>query len=182
VPRPKNTLDLDPSFAPDGKRLVFSRLHLGVRAPKWPRNQSIVVRAASGGPVRTLHVNGDWPAFAPNGRWIAFFARAGLEVMPAAGGHARTVLPFKYVDGTASFAWSSDSTTLAYARSRKVGTVDLAGHNTTFAIPGLRPDLNTPQWSPDGKSIAFSAIKKGEDLDIRAYVVAADGSGLRRLA
>jgi Tol biopolymer transport system component len=182
VPRPKSTLDLDPSFSPDGKRLVFSRLHLGAGAPKWPKNQSIVVRAVRGGAVRALHVNGDWPAFAPNGRWIAFFARAGLEVMPAAGGRARTELPFKYGDGTASFAWSPDSTTLAYCSSTTVGTVDLAGHKTTFALPGLRPDVNTPQWSPDGKSVAFSAVKKGDDLDIRAYVVAADGTGLRRLA
>jgi Tol biopolymer transport system component len=182
VSRPKNTLDLGPSFSPDGKRLVFSRLSLGARAPKWPQNESIVVRAVNGGPVRSLHVNGDWPAFAPNGRWVAFFARAGLEVVPATGGRTRTVLPFKYVNGTASFAWSPDSTRLAYASSTKVGTVDLAGHKTTFALPGLRPDVNTPQWSPDGKSVAFSAVKRSDDLDIRAYVVGADGTGLRRLA
>ena len=182
VPRPKSTLDSDPSFSPDGKQLVFARVRLGPGAPKWPKNQTIVARATAGGPVRSLHVNGDWPAFAPNGRWIAFFSRAGLEIVPAAGGRTRTLLPFKYVNGTASFSWSPDSAQLAYASRTKAGTVDLTGHATSFAIPGLRPDVNTPQWSPDGKTIAFSAVKKGDDLDIRVYLIGADGSGLRRLA
>ena len=102
--------------------------------------------------------------------------------MPAAGGQPRTLLPFKYTNGTASFAWSPDSAQLVYASSAKVGTVDLTGRRTSFAIPGLRPDVNTPQWSPDGKSVAFSAVKHGDDLDIRAYVIGADGSDLRRLA
>ena len=70
----------------------------------------------------------------------------------------------------------------AFASRTKVGTVDLTGQATSFAIPGLRPDVNTPQWSPDGKTVAFSAVKKGDDLDIRVYLIGADGSGLRRLA
>jgi Tol biopolymer transport system component len=52
----------------------------------------------------------------------------------------------------------------------------------TFLLSGLRPDLNTPQWSPDGGSITFTAVKKGADLGIRVYASGADGDGLRRLA
>jgi len=102
--------------------------------------------------------------------------------MRSTGGAARTVLPFHYVDGGATFSWSPNSQSLAYVTRARVGTTDLSGHVATFVTPGLRPNLNTPQWSPDGKSIAFSAIKKGADLDLRIYLINDDGAGLRRVA
>ena len=59
-------------------------------------------------------------------------------------------------------------------------SVALSGKGTTLPITGLRPASDTPQWSPDDGSIAFTASKQSGD--IRVYVIGADGSGLRRIA
>ena len=54
------------------------------------------------------------------------------------------------------------------------------GRGTAFSIPGLHVTANTPQWSPDDATIAFTAGAPAPD--IRVYVIGADGSGLRRIA
>jgi Tol biopolymer transport system component len=184
LPRPANATDYDPSFSPDGKQVAFVRTLFGKSAPKIDRNQSILVESVQGGPVRPLHVSGYLPAWSPNGQWIAFQRFTGqLEIVPAAGGKARVLIPrMSPAYGGAAFSWSPDSTKLVYTNGTRFGTVALTGQRTTFSLSGLRPDRNTPQWSPDGGSIAFTAVKKGADLDIRVYVIGADGSGLRRLA
>lgn len=79
-----------------------------------------------------------------------------------------------------AFAWSHGSDSLVYAIRHTLGSVDLTGKGTAFPIPGLRPLADTPQWSPDDASIAFTAIKQSGD--VRVYVIGADGSGLRRIA
>lgn len=180
--RRKHTLAEYPSFSPDGKRVVFTRVLVGSGAPKHPADTALVVETLATGRQRVTPVFGQWAAFSPNGRWLAFYGARGLEVIGSTGGAPRTLLPFHYVDGTASFSWSPDSHTLAYVTLARVGTSDLSGHVATFAIPGLRPNLDTPQWSPDGKTIAFSAIRKGADLDLRVYLINEDGAGLRRIA
>jgi Tol biopolymer transport system component len=178
--RPPDALDSDPSFSPDGKDLVFSRVVVGKSAP---RNLSIVVESTRGGAARSLGVNGERPVFSPNGRWIAFVAPVThqLELVRSAGGKPRALIPPRTAAAD-SFSWSPDSSRLAFVGPNKVGTVELGGKRTIFSLPGLRPNLHTPQWSPDGSSIAFSAIEKGADRDVRAYVIGADGTDLRRVA
>ncbi len=43
--------------------------------------------------------------------------------------------------------------------------------------------VSLPAWSPDGRQIAFGAVRSGEDSheDARIYIVNADGSGLKQL-
>lgn len=66
---------------------------------------------------------------------------------------------------------------------RHAGTVDLSGTKTVFALPGLQPVSYTPQWSPDGMTIAFSADRNGDgEFGLGVYLIAAVGSGLRRVA
>lgn len=52
-----------------------------------------------------------------------------------------------------------------------------------FDRPDVGSDPGTPVWSPDGKSIAFGMTPAGATLESESevYVVAADGTGLRRL-
>jgi Tol biopolymer transport system component len=178
----KNELDEYPSFSPDGKRVIFTRILAGSRGPTSLLNSELVIETFATGAQRVIHTLGQWAAFSPNGHSIAFFGTHGLEVIPSSGGTPQTLLPFGYVDGTASFAWSPNSQTLAYITETKIGTVDLSGHAATFAIPGLRPNLDTPQWSLDGKTIAFSAISNGAQQEERVYLINGDGAGLRRIA
>ena len=135
--RAPNELDYEPSFSPDGTRLVFSRLFEGAGEPSYPHNESLVVESVKGGPERSLHVIGDRAAFSPNGRWIAFFGPAGLDVMRASGGTPRLLRRALHPGDELTFAWSHDSTRLVYVMRRTLGTVDLSGKGTAFSIPGL---------------------------------------------
>lgn len=199
LPRPSGALDSGPSFSPDGTQVVFTRVRTDETAAHRPPNGSLVVADVRGGQQRSIDVDGTWPAFSPNGRWIAFFAAGGLEIVLAAGGTPRLLVPFRYVEGLASYSWSPSSNEIAYDTGQKIGTVTLAGSTTRFSLPALDPTpggaADPPQWSPDGRSIAFSASAKTEgswsraggvvrldEHEIRVYVIGAEGTGMRRLA
>jgi Tol biopolymer transport system component len=182
LPHPKNALDSDPNFSPNGHEVAFTRV-LTDRSARTPfGNEDIEIAGVQGGSARWLGVHGATPVFSPDGRWIAFVGRAGIQVVAAAGGHARTLLPLRCCSIRAAYSWSPDSTTLAYVSDTGAGTVGLTGARTRFSLPGLHPDLHTPQWSPDGKTVAFGAIRNGDDLGYRVYLIGGDGAGLRRIA
>lgn len=172
LPRPAKADDEGPSFSPDASQVVFSR------------NGSVVVEPSAGGPVRALGVRGGQPVWSPDGQWVAFQGpKRQLEAIPLAGGPARTLVPARaYGGGVVSYSWSPDATALVFVTDTTLGIVDLFGAVTTYPLPGLRPGANTPQWSPDGRSIAFTAIRRTADTDVRVYVIGADGTGLRRVA
>lgn len=182
MPRPEDALDSDPSFSPDGRRVAFSRVLTNTKA--WPpyANEFVYVTASHGKGARSLGVNGATPVFSPDGRWIAFAGRVGVEVVSATGGHPRTLLPLRCCSIRSAYSWSPNSASLAYVTDGTAGTVGLSGRTTVFSLPGLRPDLHTPQWSPDGRTIAFGAIPRGDDLGYRIYLIDDDGAGLRRIA
>jgi hypothetical protein len=179
VRRAAQEADFDPAFAPDGRRLVFSRIMVEPHA-QHPVHETLVEEGVRGGWQRSLRVIGDHAAFSQDGRWLGFFAPAGLEAMRATGGRPRLLRRALHPGDESSFAWSHDSSSLVYVIRRTIGTVSLAGRRTTFAIPGLRPSGDTPQWSPDDSSIAFTAGTGSPDE--RVYVIGADGSALRRIA
>lgn len=79
---------------------------------------------------------------------------------------------------TYGFSSSPDGQRIAYHKNYKVFLADADGSNAKQIETG-QPFNFAPNWSPDGKWIQFLV---GEHENCHPYLVAADGSGLRKLA
>jgi Tol biopolymer transport system component len=79
---------------------------------------------------------------------------------------------------TYGFSGSPDGKRIAYHKSYQVYLADADGSNATRIETGQRFNF-VPTWSPDGRFVMFLS---GEHYDCDPYVVAADGTGLRKLA
>jgi Tol biopolymer transport system component len=193
--------DSGPVWAPGGRSLVFER-----NLPYWGSDRmQLMAVSARGGGARQL-TSGPFdamPSFSPDGRWIAFTRivqsviapTASLFTMDGGGRHLQPLL----ADGIdLSAAWSPDGSTIAFSRLASAdrpldeATLYLADANGSHvrslgvtAVHGV-----SPAWSPDGKRLAFVSFDDDNGPACPAascppsgelYVVAADGTGLRRL-
>jgi Tol biopolymer transport system component len=168
-------------------------------------NRDIWLIRANGSGLRRLTwttVSETSPAWSPDGKRLAFtliqgeplvFTWAEVWLMRSDGGGRRRLTPRK--DGDAfNPSWSPDGREIVYASNRR----HLDAHNPpwdlnvirlrdrrirwlvrTARVPG---NADEPNWSPDGKTIAFSA-----DASLRGYpgggifLVSSDGRRVRRL-
>jgi TolB protein len=148
--------DDGPAWAPDQRRLAFSR------------HGELFTVASAGGPVRSLTrgLGGDAanPAWSPDGKLIAYdYRRPGFNsreiwVARVDGSHARLVTRLPAVSTLPS--WSPDGRRIAFQSNIH------GGHFEIYTIErngrGLRRetmsaiDTIDPAWSPNGKEIAFS--------------------------
>jgi Tol biopolymer transport system component/DNA-binding winged helix-turn-helix (wHTH) protein len=183
-------MDIFPSFSPDGSTIAYSsdvndkfEIYL-----KQLTRGSQVVQLTNDGQINLQ------PAWSPDGKTIAYYSsrRGGIWIVPALGGSPRQLTTF----GSGP-AWSPDGSQIVF---QSAGIRDLSAtagvaiaastlwtvsvHNGTarqISQPNYPAGAhNSPAWSPDGKSIAFTVSEFGSDAGL--WTMHTDGSGVRRLA
>jgi TolB protein len=170
-------------WSPDGKTLLFTRIHQGKMA-LW-------AMPAAGGEMRRLlpdhtepHFDGH---FSPDGKRIVYVydklegtdGKLRINVCNADGSDDQTLVPHKAFEE--SPRWSPDGKLVLWVSTRDKNpdlyTVDARGKNETRLTTDPAYDLH-PAWSPDGKQIAFASGRSGRQ---KIHVMNADGTGAKKL-
>jgi Tol biopolymer transport system component len=183
----------------------------GVEAPEWSPDGSKVLfdGEADDGHTHIFAVNADGTgltqitsgdgeeidaSWSPDGTQLAVETQrspsepTGIAIVDVATGEIRVITENPIGGDDAFPAWSPDGTQIAFNRSRgdqhypsAVFVVDVNGRGLQRVTP-RRLDAYRPAWSPDGTQIIFNTNDTPERIqDAEIYIVASDGSGLRRL-
>ncbi len=171
-----------PSWSPDGKQIVFSRIIPAVEMPGNPVAE-LFIADADGKNVRQLTKSGRnnyLVAWAPDGRALAYLSGSG----DAAEIYAKDIESGPETRLTTNSAqeygitWSPDGQKIAFGTKRDgdwgIYTMNSDG---TGQQPLPTPAAgNSPAWSPDGRHIAFMSERNG---DAEIFVMDADGGNQR---
>jgi TolB protein len=177
--------DFTPSFAPDGRHVIFVRCsEIGCAVHRVRTDGSRLQSITPFQPDIT-----DWaPTYSPDSERIAFgsFGRGGVAaatyLMHPDGTHIRRITPpdLQLLGGD----WSPDGSRLTTGsnccnpNNGDIFTFKPNGKGLTQLMD--TPDENDvgSTWSPDGRSIAFERVNP-EFTDSDVYVMRADGRGVR---
>lgn len=174
----EGTLNLSPSFSPDGSRVAFASsvdanidIFLCERACVAPQRITT---------SRAIDTN---PAWSPDGGKIAFSSsrsgRPHVYVMNIDGSDVRRIsFEGDYNEGA---NWSPDGRHLVYASREnnrfRVALTDLISLETKILAQGPK-SYEEPTFAPDGSKIAFT-VRQGREAQV--HVMDADGSNWRQL-
>jgi Tol biopolymer transport system component/DNA-binding winged helix-turn-helix (wHTH) protein len=193
--------DTNPALSPDGRWLVFRRQGTiengelyGLRVRRGPSaaaSADPVGMEALGEPHRLTPATLDagYPTWIPGNQEILFSARASLWKLLVPGQNTPTRLPFAGEDGimpVVSRPQSRRTARLVYVHSfqdTNIWRVDVSARGTpasappVVAISSTRMD-STPQFSPDGRRVAFVSRRSGRG---EIWLADPDGSNAAQL-
>jgi TolB protein len=173
---------LNPSWSPDGSRIVFARDYLLGTSKE---HLDIVTIDAYGRRLHAMGLEGlnANPIWSPDGKRILFLHGPGFATVDAAGGPLSQVV-FGGEVGSPTF--SPDGRRIAFFRREHGGaTLYVAGADGTGLkrvkafSKGVADKID---WSPDGSRIAFSTPEFGRPgRSANVYTIRTNGTGLTQL-
>jgi Tol biopolymer transport system component len=191
-----NARDLAPVWSPDGRKIAFRSTRDG--------NWEIYVMNADGSGQHRLTRNTTYDgdaAWSPDGERIAFVSNWHIWVTNADGSGQQRLTQQSGRDHGPS--WSRDGRRIVFERRLgrvRQGTCRNCGRTSAYEVRVMNADGSQqrrlvrermprfsgldshgaePQWSPDGRTIAFRTAREG---NWEIYVMNTDGSGQRNLS
>lgn len=165
--------DRDPSWSPDGNKLVFS----SNRDTDW----DLYVLEVGGVemPLTFDAANNTQPAWSSDGNTIAFVSDRDINqeiyVIDTAGEGARNLTANPAADTNP--AWSPNSGKIAFVSDRNANEdiykMNFDGSNVEQLTTDPATD-SQPAWSPDGLQVAFTSYRDG---NAEVYIMNFDGTG-----
>jgi Tol biopolymer transport system component len=147
----------------------------------------------SGGNPTRLTNNGfldHSPAWSADGRRIVFVrgedSKTAIWTMRANGRHQHQIirLGFRASSGRVEPSFSPSGGRIVVELRSSIATVGIHGNNLRRLVFGSRPgDVGSPEYSPDGKRIAFAGVPEGKRVRHPSiWTMDRNGSHLRRVS
>jgi Tol biopolymer transport system component len=201
-----NTDDLDPSYSPDGKKIVYA----GQDGPKGDL-EIYTINASGGDKFQLTHndVDDEWPTYSPSGKRIAYTPIEGADAIYSvkAGGGDKTLVargggvPSYSPDGE-RIAYEcygrgpridTDICTISVRREHKLAkfipekpalgsTLHDELHDKVHVTNNDTDDFN-PDYSPDGNRIVYQGfegrihLEQDQDASANIYTIKVGGGG-----
>jgi Tol biopolymer transport system component len=187
--------DLSPSFSPDGRYLAFAR-HLGphtadIYVLELPQEGLIAAEARRLTNSTRMNTSPFWTVDGQNIIFVGYLSHVGFQIWKIPAFRAADAILLNEIgQDISSIALSPRTNRLVYARNmedQNIWSIKLdsasppPAHRRAVSqgqlIASTRQDLN-PQYSPDGKYIAFQSDRSG---DCEIWIAKSDGSSLRQM-
>lgn len=168
------TEERDPSWSPDGKKIIFSSTRLN----NWKESDIYVMNINGTGLKRLTHSGSKnaSPSWSPDGKKIIFISdieekgNYNMYIMNADGSNIKRISRYHKIEALPR--WSPDGKKIAFSANKfgynsedfEVHIMNTDGSDVRTLTKNPATDL-VGSWSPDGKKIVFSSDREG-DYDI----------------